>query len=73
MKDIMLDQRNYKRSNIYATDRDRLNLFWRPSYDASALSLVLNKTPKEIPFWNGDTYIILPKLITRVFWLNKPQ
>ena len=73
LKDIMIDERNYRRSNIYQTDRDRLSLFWRPSYDASALSLVLNKTPKEVPFWNGDTYIVIPKLVPRIFWPDKPR
>jgi hypothetical protein len=36
------------------------------------LSLVLNKTPGEVPFWRGETYIILPKLIPRVIWADKP-
>jgi hypothetical protein len=72
LKDLMLDQANYVRNDIYVSDKDRLHLLWRPSYDASALSLVLNKTPNEIPYWNGNTYIILPKLIPRLFWADKP-
>jgi len=60
------------RENISGMARERMNMFWRPSYDASALSLVLDKTPEIVPFWNGETYILLPKFIPRIFWPDKP-
>jgi hypothetical protein len=70
--ELMMDPSNYDRNKIPEKYRDRMNLLWRPSYEASALSLVTSKTPYEVPFWNGETYILLPKLIPRIIWANKP-
>jgi len=70
--ELMMDPSNYDRNKIPQKYHARMNLLWRPSYDASALSLVTSKTPNEVPFWNGETYIILPKLIPRIFWADKP-
>lgn len=49
------------------------NFIWRYSYQASAFSHVLAKTPRDIPFWNGDSYIVFSKFIPRVFWPDKPR
>jgi hypothetical protein len=49
------------------------NFFWRYSYQASALSLVIRETPQNVPFWRGESYKILSKLIPRVLWPNKPK
>ncbi len=46
---------------------------WRFSYQLSALSMVLNKTPKIVPFWNGESYIpLVTKFIPRIIWNDKP-
>ena len=70
--ELMRDPENYDRTKLPEKNRDRLNLLWRPSYDASVLALVTGKTPAEVPFWNGETYILLPKLVPRIFWPDKP-
>ncbi|MBS1661426.1 MAG: hypothetical protein JST68_10290 [Bacteroidetes bacterium] len=70
--ELIGDTSNYNKTKLPENYKDRMNVLWRPSYDASALSLVTAKTPSEIPFTNGSTYIFLPKLIPRVFWPNKP-
>lgn len=46
---------------------------WRYSYQLSALSMVINKTPATVPFWNGESYIpLFTKFIPRAFWQDKP-
>ncbi len=52
---------------------ERENFFWRYSYQASALSMVIEETPKNIPYWNGDSYKIFSKFIPRFLWPNKPK
>lgn len=52
---------------------DRSNFFWRYSYQASALSLVIENTPSRIPYWEGESYTILSKFIPRFFWPDKPE
>jgi hypothetical protein len=69
--ELMQDPATYERNFSQKTE-DRLSVLWRPSYDASALSLVVQKTPDEVPYWNGETYILLSKFIPRIFWPNKP-
>jgi hypothetical protein len=69
----MFDQENYRRNDIYEKHRERLNILWRPSYGASALSLVILRTPSQVPFWNGNTYILFPKFVPRIFWHDKPK
>jgi hypothetical protein len=47
---------------------------WRASYQVSALSFVMEKTPKIVPFWNGASYVnIFLKFIPRVLWQDKPK
>lgn len=46
---------------------------WRLSYPLSAISLVKEKTPSTIPYWNGESYLpMLTKLIPRFLWPDKP-
>jgi hypothetical protein len=46
---------------------------WRLSYPLSAISLVKEKTPSTIPYWNGESYLpIFTKLIPRFLWPDKP-
>jgi hypothetical protein len=35
--------------------------------------LVIRETPQNVPFWRGESYKILSKLIPRVLWPNKPK
>jgi len=47
---------------------------WRLSHSFSSLYILANKTPEEIGYLNGETYLILiTKLIPRIFWANKPN
>lgn len=47
---------------------------WRFSYQPSALSYVSQKTPSEIPYWGGETYIpLFSKFIPRFIWSDKPS
>ena len=37
------------------------------------LSRIIQKTPSEVPFWSGETYLpLLTKFIPRMFWPEKP-
>lgn len=46
--------------------------FARSSDDS--LEVVLEKTPGEVPFWNGETYAALPFIfIPRALWSDKPS
>jgi hypothetical protein len=47
---------------------------WRITYPLSAFSLVYEKTPKQIPFWEGESYTnIFYKFIPRIIWPDKPK
>ncbi len=47
---------------------------WRLSYPLSAVSLVKQKTPSIIPFWDGESYLpIFTKFIPRFLWPDKPK
>ena len=47
---------------------------WRYSYQLSALSMVMKKTPSIVPFWEGDTYLpLFSKFIPRIIWADKPE
>lgn len=50
------------------------NVLWRFSYPMAALSMVITKTPKDVPYWNGDSYIpLFTKFIPRMFYPSKPS
>ncbi|MFM8315793.1 MAG: hypothetical protein ACKOA8_16050, partial [Deltaproteobacteria bacterium] len=39
-----------------------------------SLEVVLEKTPKEVPFWDGESYSALPYIfIPRALWTDKPS
>lgn len=47
---------------------------WRYSYQLSALSMVMIKTPTTVPYWDGTTYLpLFSKFIPRVIWEDKPE
>ncbi len=62
-----LSQKNPSQEQVYEN-----HFLWRYSYQASALSHVLLKTPSQVPFWKGSSYIFFSKLIPRFIWADKP-
>lgn len=67
---IQEDKASAAKKDIEGTD----NFLWRFSYPMSALSMVLEKTPKDVPFWNGSSYSpIFTKFIPRAFYPSKPE
>jgi hypothetical protein len=50
------------------------SVLWRLTYTPSALSHIMEKTPSDVPFWNGSSYLpLIFKFIPRFIWPNKPQ
>ncbi len=50
------------------------NFLWRFSYPMAGFSLVVTKTPAEVPFWKGESYLpLFTKFIPRVLWPTKPE
>ena len=48
--------------------------FWRLTYPMSAISMVNEKTPSRVPYWNGESYInLVYKFIPRFIWKDKPN
>lgn len=73
---LILDLREkYNFNSTIKTKKQEVesNFIWRYSYQASALSHVLYKTPSFVPFWNGESYIFFSKLIPRFLWPDKPK
>jgi hypothetical protein len=53
---------------------DDKTFFWRLTYPLSATSLVKEKTPSKVPYWNGESYTnLLYKFIPRIIWKDKPS
>ncbi len=47
---------------------------WRLSHSFSSLLILVDKTPKEVDYYYGETYkILISKVIPRLFWKNKPN
>jgi hypothetical protein len=65
--------KNKTHYSISEEEKARNNFFWRYSYQLSALSLVISETPSNVPFWNGETYILFSKFIPRIIWPYKPK
>jgi hypothetical protein len=62
-----------KRDNTKKVVDDK-TFFWRITYPMSATSLVNEKTPSKVPYWNGESYInLLYKFIPRIIWKDKPS
>ncbi len=60
---------NNKSSKI----EDDKTTFWRLTYPISAISMVHEKTPSKVPFWEGESYYnLLYKFIPRFLWKDKP-
>jgi hypothetical protein len=68
-----LIEKNEKQVN-YEDKEGKDNFLWRFSYPMAALSLVITKTPSEVPYWDGTTYLpIFTKFIPRALWPSKPE
>ena len=73
--DLITDlmEKNEQQAN-YADKEGKDNFLWRFSYPMAALSLVLTKTPSEVPYWNGESYLpFFTKFIPRALWPKKPE
>jgi len=71
INDLITDNRieNQKEDND-----EKEGPLWRLTYPLSAFSLVYEKTPKQIPFWEGESYVnIFYKFIPRIIWPGKPK
>jgi hypothetical protein len=50
------------------------HMLWRYSYQLSAMSMVMEKTPTYVPYWNGSSYLpLVTKFVPRFLWPDKPQ
>lgn len=70
-----LNQRQQLEENLSVVKeyKGKDHFLWRFSYQSSALSMVIQKTPQEVPFWNGDSYApLFSKFIPRFIWPDKP-
>ena len=55
-------------------ESENQGVMWRLTYSSSAFSLVMERTPLEVPFWDGESYKgIFYKFIPRILWSGKPQ
>jgi len=69
--DLIFEQRTEKQKVEEDTKNGPL---WRLTYPLSAFSLVYEKTPKQIPYWEGESYTnIFYKFIPRFLWPDKPK
>jgi hypothetical protein len=70
----LLSENNNFVSVASVQDQSKHGPIWRLSYPLSAISLVKEKTPYIIPYWNGESYLpIFTKFIPRFFWPDKPK
>ena len=65
---IEIDGENSFKEKVLKKNLRRIN------HSATSLVLVLNTTPAEIPYFNGESYkILLTKIIPRLLWKDKPS
>jgi hypothetical protein len=68
--DLILEN---KQTNQKLDEETKQGSLWRLTYPLSAFSLVYEKTPISIPYWDGQTYVnLLYKFIPRFLWKDKP-
>ena len=85
-KDVYLDKiYTKKKENIISlelqdskavlrTEKSKADNFNRLGHSFNSLLILVEKTPSEIRYINGETYVILiSKLIPRIIWRNKPS
>ena len=71
---VIVDLLNEAQENELSREDGENDVLWRLTYPLSGLSHVRNKTPVNVPYWNGESYLpILYKFIPRVIWADKPK
>jgi len=59
---------------VLRTEKSKADNFNRLGHSFNSLLILVEKTPSEIQYINGETYVILiSKLIPRIIWRNKPS
>ena len=59
---------------VLRTQKSKTDNFYRLGHSFNSLLILVEKTPSEIGYINGETYVILiSKLIPRIIWKNKPS
>ena len=72
-KDIILEDIYFESTFTEESKRKELN-YWRLAHSFSSLVILIEKTPSEIDYLNGETYKILyAKFIPRILWPSKPN
>jgi hypothetical protein len=62
-----------KENNVNDLEEDK-TFFWRLTYPMSAITMVKEKTPSKVPYWNGESYVnLVYKFIPRFIWKDKPN
>ena len=72
-ENIISSELKYSQAVLQSAENRRDN-FRRLSHSFSSLLILVEKTPSEIEYLKGETYVILiSKLIPRIIWRNKPS
>lgn len=71
-EDVDLEEEQIEEESADSVKQDISQGFARAGDDS--LEVVLEKTPKEVPFWEGESYSGLPYIfIPRMIWNDKPS
>lgn len=72
VEDVDLEEEEFENEDKEGVSNEISKGFARAGDDS--LEVVLEKTPKEIPFWEGESYSGLPYIfIPRAIWNDKPS
>ncbi len=70
----LLDEDQQENEDIGIVEKAKSGPIWRLSYPVSAFSMVVEKTPSEVPYWDGESYTpLVYKWIPRFIWPDKPS
>jgi hypothetical protein len=70
----LLEEDQLENEEVGIIQKTQTGPIWRMSYPVSALSMVMDKTPTDVPFWNGESYApLIYKWIPRFIWPDKPS
>ena len=73
IQELASEQKKEKSIEYVDKYQGKDQFLWRFSYQLSTMSMVMEKTPAIVPYWNGNTYIpLLSKFIPRIVWTDKP-
>jgi hypothetical protein len=72
VEDVELEEEEFENEDKEGISNEISKGFARAGDDS--LEVVLEKTPQEVPFWNGESYSGLPYIfIPRALWNDKPS